>query len=341
VKIKPQDNVEFMAFAATVKAVGEEAGPGEFEAIISTDVVDRDGEAVATGALDPLPESIPVYYQHDWRPPTNAMPVAKAVPFYDGPVLKAKGTFASTERGQEMRTLVNEGVVDSMSIGFLNAKRETVAGQKSVTKAELFEVSFTAIPINTTAKVLASKALMNDNDVKAGARNSAADTAHIQSAHDHMAALGATCDTSKSIGAKSLYGIQVAGSYEERIKGLREQLQEQYATDDADTSPWIDVIATTDSTVVYEVNEAGGPALTYQADYQWNDGEPTIGAPAEVDVSATVKVEPASSTASAADQAAAGSPAAAKSAAGTAEDEASLALLETNLLVIDALVAAT
>ena len=137
----------------TLKAVKTDDGPGEFEAILSTTQVDRDGETVKAGALNPLPANIPVYYQHDWR--TGALPVAKATPFYDGDLLKVKGTFASTARGQEMRSLVTEGVVEAMSVGFIKSQSRG----KVISKGTLIEGSFTGIPINTGSKVLASKAL--------------------------------------------------------------------------------------------------------------------------------------------------------------------------------------
>lgn len=138
---------------ATVAPVASTDPNGEFLAIASTEGVDRDGEVIQFGAFNPLPPSIPVFANHD-----PAFPVGRAVPFYDGRLLKVRGAYASTPRAQELRTLVAEGVVDSMSVGFVNSKRSTVRGQKTVTKGELIEVSFTAIPVNAEARVLAAKA---------------------------------------------------------------------------------------------------------------------------------------------------------------------------------------
>jgi HK97 family phage prohead protease len=179
--------VEIKALHADVKAVASDNPNGEFEAILSTDALDRDGESIAAGAFDPLPKSIPIYHVHDWR--EGAMPVGKAEPYYDGTVLKAKGTFAGTARAQEMRSLVVDGIVDSMSVGFINPTRKTLDGKKTVTKGELIEASFTAIPVNATALVASAKSA----EVKAGARNSKSDLEHIQAAHDAMVALGAAC----------------------------------------------------------------------------------------------------------------------------------------------------
>jgi HK97 family phage prohead protease len=142
---------------ATVKAVGGDDGPGEFEAILSTSTLDRDGEVIAAKAFDPLPESIPIYCEHDWK--SGALPVGRGVPFYDGDVVKLKGRFATSTRAQEVRALVTDGTVDSMSVGFLNGKREMKSGARTVTSGELFECSLSAIPINTTAKILAAKSL--------------------------------------------------------------------------------------------------------------------------------------------------------------------------------------
>ena len=194
-----------------VKAVDTDNPNGEFEAILSTEVVDREGESIKAGAFDPLPASIPIYHSHDWR--QGAAPVARAVPFYDGPVLKVRGVYASTVKGQEMRALVTEGIVDSMSVGFSKGK----ASKGIITKGELLEASFTAIPVNPTARVLVSKA---------GARNSAADLEHVQSAHDHMAALGATCTPSKSV--KSIVGTLEA--VQDRVRDALEDAYGPYNT---------------------------------------------------------------------------------------------------------------
>jgi uncharacterized protein len=140
---------------ATVKAVATEDGPGEFEAILSTKALDRDGEVVDPHAFDPLPASIPIYFEHNWK--SGAAPVGRGVPVVVGDEIHLKAVYASTDKGQEMRALVTEGIVDSMSVGFLNGKRESKSGVRTVVSGEMFEGSLSAIPINTGAKVLVSK----------------------------------------------------------------------------------------------------------------------------------------------------------------------------------------
>lgn len=149
---------------ASVKAVEDEEGPGGFDAILSTKALDRDGEVVDPHAFDPLPASIPIYFEHNWK--SGARPIGRGVPTLVGDEIHLKAKYASTPEAQEIRTLVNEGIVDSMSVGFLNGKRESKSGVRTVVSGEMFEGSMSAIPINTGAKVLASKS-MPDTDRKA------------------------------------------------------------------------------------------------------------------------------------------------------------------------------
>ena len=168
---------------ADVKTLGPGggAGSGEFEAVLSVPTVDRDGEIVDKGAFDPLPESIPVHWQHDW-----AVPVGRGVPYQDGAALKIKGYFASTPKAQEVRTLVAEGVVGHMSVGFLFPERSKGAdGAPHVTKGELFEASFTAVSANREAAVLAVKTLERE------AKATKAD--RLQQIHDLAVTNGAAC----------------------------------------------------------------------------------------------------------------------------------------------------
>jgi HK97 family phage prohead protease len=196
---------EFKALPAEITTLDNRGDHGGFAAVISTDAVDRDGESIAVGAFSPLPSELKVFYNHDWR--SDAFPIGKAQPYYEGPDLKAVGTFSASPRAQELRALVVEGMVDSMSIGFLNAVRKTVGGKRVVTKGDLFEVSFTGTPVNPTARVLSAKA---------GARNSAADLARIQSIHDTSNELGAGCGP----GGKSLDDDEERELLELRLRAI-------------------------------------------------------------------------------------------------------------------------
>jgi uncharacterized phage protein gp47/JayE len=90
-----------------------------------------------------------------------------------------------------------------------------ISGVKSVTSGDLFEASFTSIPVNTEATILSAKSL-GDAELKAGARNSKADAANLQKIHDLASANGAMCSGTSSkaiahlpLGLKSIVGSVV------------------------------------------------------------------------------------------------------------------------------------
>lgn len=170
---------------ATVKDVATKSPQGEFEIVMSTDSVDRDGEIIAKGAFDPLPESIPVHAFHDFNDP-----IGRAVPGYDTQGrLVGRGFYASTDRAQEIRQLVAEGVIGHTSVGFMAAEREKGEGDiPTITAAELLEVSFVSVPSNRDARVLASKSLYEKGTK--GER--------LQAIHDLAVQNGAECAGGKS-----------------------------------------------------------------------------------------------------------------------------------------------
>jgi len=176
---------------AQVKTAESDNPNGEFEAILSMATLDRDGEVIDAKAFDPLPDHITIDVDHGR---TAATTVGSGQPFYDGDTLKIRGSFASTQLAQDIRSLVTEGHIRSMSVAFMDAKKEAKDGNQHITKAELLNAAFVAIPANREAVVLAAKSL-EDSEEKVGARNSASDAEKIQAAHDAMVALGADCTT--------------------------------------------------------------------------------------------------------------------------------------------------
>lgn len=171
---------------AQVKTLAADNPNGEFEIIMSTDSVDRDGESIVKGAFNPLPESIPVHAFHDFSDP-----VGRAVPTYDEQGrLVGRGFFASTPRAQEIRQLVADGVIGHTSVGFMAAEREDDKGVPEIKTAELLEVSFVSVPSNRDAAILMAKAHQ-----KAGARNNTKDSERLQSIHDLAVQNGASCES--------------------------------------------------------------------------------------------------------------------------------------------------
>lgn len=124
---------------------------GSFEAVLSTPVLDRDGEIVAAGAFSPLPSTISIYVEHDFL--NKELPVGIGQPYYDGNLLKIRGTFGSSTKAQEVRRAVDEGLLHSMSAGFRSTKKRG----NTIVDADLIEASFTGVPVNKEALVMNTK----------------------------------------------------------------------------------------------------------------------------------------------------------------------------------------
>lgn len=266
----------------TVKAVADSKDPnGEFEAVLSAPTVDRDGEVVDAKAFDPLPARIPIDIDHGMSVRTT---VGSGQPFYDGELLRIRGSFASTPLGQEVRTLVTEGHITKMSVAFMDPKREVKDGVPHVVAGELLNAAIVAIPSNREADITAAKAAL-----KVGARNSADDAGRLQQIHDLAVDNGAECSTkgarggrTKSPGGLSTYKT-VAGSFEERAELLRAAIRTAHPE-----AYWVSILATFDDAVVYELDGWESDSARCQASYSLDGGAVTLGSPEQVEVSEVV-----------------------------------------------------
>lgn len=135
---------------------------GEFDVILSTNALDRDGDELhADEWKTPLPDKITFDSDHGMSVATC---VGSGRPFInDRGQLQVRGTFASTPHGQAVRTLVNEGHVDSVSVAFLNSKTQ----KSGKPQRELLNGAFVAVGANPEARVLASKAAKVVDEVEA------------------------------------------------------------------------------------------------------------------------------------------------------------------------------
>ena len=263
--------------AGEVKAVETDNPHGEFEVILSTPTVDRDGEVIDAKAFEPLPDHITFDIDHGL---STATTVGSGVPFYDGDLLKVRGTFSSIPRAQEVRTLVTEGHVRTTSVAFMGAKKEVKDGVPHITKAELLNGAFVPVPSNRQALVVFSKA---------GARNSASDLEMIQGIHDNAAGLGATCDGAK--GVRRAVGKTMVGSFEERQEEMSEALQAAYPD-----AWWVEIVATFDDRVVYEVHGGANDDMQFETPYTWDGDDVTFGTAVPVDVNEVATPVPAGDT---------------------------------------------
>lgn len=154
----------YKAFVAETKAVDLDLGI--FEAMISTEAVDRQGDIVrATGAkLDNYLKNPVVLWAHDY----GEMPVARtlSIEIMAGKGLKARFQFPEwgvSERADEVRRLWAAGFLNATSIGFqpITAQplgdRNDFWGPQEFVEWELLEYSIVPVPANQEALRLAVK----------------------------------------------------------------------------------------------------------------------------------------------------------------------------------------
>lgn len=283
----------------------DDAFPGSFDVILSAPTKDRDGETLLPDEWKtPLPERITFDADHGM---SVASTVGSGVPsINDAGELVVSGTYSSLPRAQEVRTLVNEGHINTTSVAFMTEKSGQKDGKQTITR-ELLNGAFVSVPSNREALVLSSKA---------GARNSKTDAGHIQTAHDSLVSAGAACPapmkTITRVESKS-----IAGSLEATQDRIRDALNDAYP----DQYVWLR--ATLPGKVVFDLNtEDSSDTETLQQSYTDDGSVVTLtGDATPVDVTEIVTPDPdeSSEPPAAADQAAAET-AAAKSAAADEAD---------------------
>jgi HK97 family phage prohead protease len=125
---------------------------GEFDVILSTKALDRDGDELHPDEwMQPLPDKINFDSDHGMSVATC---VGSGKPFInDEGQLQVRGTFASTPHGQAVRALVKEGHIDSVSVAFRPVKNQ----KNGKPCRELLNGAFVAVPANPEAKVLEVK----------------------------------------------------------------------------------------------------------------------------------------------------------------------------------------
>lgn len=116
---------------------------GTFEVIITTEDVDRYGEVINLGGWDltNYMKNPVVLWGHDhYKMPVG---ICTSIERTEKGLL-AKGKFAPSEDGQEIRSLYDMGIIRATSVGFIEIERMG----NIITKAELLEFSFVSVPAN-------------------------------------------------------------------------------------------------------------------------------------------------------------------------------------------------
>jgi HK97 family phage prohead protease len=139
---------------------GLEKKEGEVIGIASTETADRDGEVIKQDGWDlknfkrnPVILASHNYFDFPIGKATNIKVEEKKLTF--------KMVFSeSTQKAKEANQLVQEGILNSFSVGFIPREYDE-KNQNIITKAELLEISLVAVPANPQAVVTAKG--MKDN----------------------------------------------------------------------------------------------------------------------------------------------------------------------------------
>lgn len=140
------------------KAQIKEKADGEFTAIASSEIEDRQGEIVKQAGwnLKNFKNNPVLLYMHD-----HTKPIGKATRIWvdksgTKPLLKFKGFISdATDELKGYKKLVEDGILNSFSVGF----RPLEMDGNEITKSELFEISLVSVPANPEARLIAMKSL--------------------------------------------------------------------------------------------------------------------------------------------------------------------------------------
>lgn len=149
-------SIEKLFANATVKSVNED---GSFTAVASTAMVDRHGEVVSPDGwnLSNFKKNPVLLWAHDHSIPA----IGKATKVWvEGKGKDARLMFNGvwqtvTDYGKAASQLVNEGILNSFSVGFIPQDMDG----NTYTKQELLEISLVNVPANPQAMMLAYKSL--------------------------------------------------------------------------------------------------------------------------------------------------------------------------------------
>jgi len=140
------------------KAEISEKKEDSFTAVASTDTEDRQGERVMVEGwqLKNFKENPILLFMHD-----HTKPIGKATRVWiDKASGKSKLMFkgmisTATDVGRAAKQLMEEGILNSFSVGF----RPLEMDGNMITKSELYEISLVSVPANPDARLVATKSL--------------------------------------------------------------------------------------------------------------------------------------------------------------------------------------
>lgn len=133
-----------------------------FTGYASTFDLDLGGDIIERGAfaetLGNKPNKVKILWQHDIRSPIGRPTVMRE----DEVGLYVEGRISKTTLGNDAMQLLMDGVIDSMSIGFMipeGAQETRDDGIRYIKQVDLMEFSLVTLPMNQAAVITAVKSL--------------------------------------------------------------------------------------------------------------------------------------------------------------------------------------
>lgn len=144
--------MELVGFALEIKNLSEE---GRFTAIASTPVLDRQNDIVEKGSFV-WSESgvVPMLFAHKHDQPIGVF--RNITNTEEGLVVEGELNL-DTVKGRESWSLLKQGALKALSVGFTILEKALKDGIRYIQKAELHEISLVTIPANPEARILALK----------------------------------------------------------------------------------------------------------------------------------------------------------------------------------------
>jgi len=144
-------------------------GEGEFEAVLSTDDLDRHGEKVSIKGLEiPRDQVIKMYYNHQTY--GDALPIGKWNKIWkiNGKLMGRGEVDMEDDFAVKIYNKIKKGYIDTISIGFYPTEYD--GENVTWTKSTLVEASVVAEPANVAAKITSKELGFTQEEFKSSLR---------------------------------------------------------------------------------------------------------------------------------------------------------------------------
>lgn len=143
------DRIEIKA-AITTEATGEITGTAWLYG-----TADRVGDVIEKGAFT-TPANLPILWAHDQSQVVGVWNEITDTP--EGLTVKGRLLIEEVAKAREVHALIREGAVTGLSVGFVTKSAKPRQRGRTITAAELHEISVVAVPCHPGAQITGLKA---------------------------------------------------------------------------------------------------------------------------------------------------------------------------------------